>query len=75
VVAALYADGKLPDGWQLHLAGPIENGWRVVSVEVTFSPVYGRSGTELDPAVKAVLGRLPNGCAGLAPASGSTLAG
>jgi hypothetical protein len=29
---ALYPDGKLPDGWQLDLAGPIENGWRVVNV-------------------------------------------
>ncbi len=25
-------DGKLPEGCQLHIAGPIENGWRVISV-------------------------------------------
>jgi hypothetical protein len=25
-------DGKLPDGCQLHIAGPIENGWRVITV-------------------------------------------
>jgi hypothetical protein len=25
-------DGNLPDGCQLHIAGPIENGWRVISV-------------------------------------------
>jgi hypothetical protein len=24
--------GKLPDGCQLHIAGPIENGWRVITV-------------------------------------------
>jgi hypothetical protein len=24
--------GKLPDGCQLHIAGPIDNGWRVISV-------------------------------------------
>ena len=24
--------GKLPDGCQLHVAGPIDNGWRVISV-------------------------------------------
>jgi hypothetical protein len=24
--------GKLPEGCQLHIAGPMENGWRVISV-------------------------------------------
>jgi hypothetical protein len=24
--------GSLPDGCQLHIAGPIENGWRVITV-------------------------------------------
>ena len=24
--------GKLPDGCQLHIAGPVENGWRVITV-------------------------------------------
>jgi hypothetical protein len=25
-------EGKLPDGCQLHIAGPIEGGWRVITV-------------------------------------------
>jgi hypothetical protein len=25
-------DGQLPEGCQVHIAGPIENGWRVISV-------------------------------------------
>jgi hypothetical protein len=25
-------DGQLPDGCQLHIAGPYENGWRVITV-------------------------------------------
>ena len=25
-------DGKLPAGCQVHIAGPVENGWRVISV-------------------------------------------
>jgi hypothetical protein len=25
-------DGKLPDGCQLHIAGPVESGWRVITV-------------------------------------------
>jgi hypothetical protein len=24
--------GNLPDGCQLHIAGPVENGWRVITV-------------------------------------------
>jgi len=24
--------GKLPEGCQLHIAGPIDNGWRVITV-------------------------------------------
>jgi hypothetical protein len=25
-------DGNLPEGCQLHIAGPMENGWRVITV-------------------------------------------
>ena len=25
-------DGKLPEGCQVHIAGPTENGWRVITV-------------------------------------------
>jgi hypothetical protein len=25
-------DGNLPDGCQLHIAGPVDNGWRVITV-------------------------------------------
>ena len=25
-------NGQLPDGCQVHIAGPIENGWRVITV-------------------------------------------
>jgi hypothetical protein len=25
-------EGKLPAGCQLHIAGPVENGWRVITV-------------------------------------------
>ena len=25
-------DGKLPSGCQVHIAGPVENGWRVITV-------------------------------------------
>jgi hypothetical protein len=32
VVATVFPDGKLPEGWLVHVAGPTENGWRVVNV-------------------------------------------
>jgi hypothetical protein len=25
-------DGKLPEGCKLHIAGPVDNGWRVITV-------------------------------------------
>ena len=32
VIATVFPDGKLPKGWQVHLAGPTEKGWRIVNV-------------------------------------------
>jgi hypothetical protein len=32
VIAEVFPDGKLPDGWLEHIAGPTETGWRVVNV-------------------------------------------
>jgi hypothetical protein len=28
VIATVFPEGKLPDGWLVHLAGPTENGWQ-----------------------------------------------
>ena len=28
----LFQDGKLPEGWQIHLAGPTASGWRIINV-------------------------------------------
>jgi hypothetical protein len=32
VVAKTMPDGKLPEGCHLHIAGPFEGGWRVITV-------------------------------------------
>jgi hypothetical protein len=32
IVPTLFPEGKLPEGWQLHVAGPTETGWRIVNV-------------------------------------------
>ena len=29
LTAKLFQDGKLPEGWQIHLAGPTADGWQV----------------------------------------------
>src|SRR6478735_6714066 len=32
IVGKLFPEGKLPSGWQVHIAGPTESGWRIVNV-------------------------------------------
>jgi hypothetical protein len=32
VSAKAMAGGQLPDGCQLHVAGPVEEGWRIITV-------------------------------------------
>jgi hypothetical protein len=54
VIASLYPNDKLPDGWQLHLAGPIENGWRVVNVVPSQEEFETFAREELLPATQQV---------------------
>ena len=32
VTGKLFPEGKLPEGWLVHIAGPAGNGWQVVNV-------------------------------------------
>ena len=32
VTSKVMPDGQLPDGCELHIAGPVEDGWRVITV-------------------------------------------
>ena len=32
LTARLFHDGKLPEGWLVHLAGPAGDGWRIINV-------------------------------------------
>ncbi|HEV2712557.1 MAG TPA: hypothetical protein VGU26_05625 [Gaiellaceae bacterium] len=32
VASEIFADGKLPPGWLLHMAGPEDDRWRVVNI-------------------------------------------
>ena len=45
-------DGKLPDGCQAHIAGPIDNGWRVISVWESDEQFQQFRDEKLIPAMK-----------------------
>ena len=32
VTSRVMPEGQLPDGWRDHIAGPMDGGWRVISV-------------------------------------------
>jgi hypothetical protein len=48
--------GKLPDGCQLHIAGPIENGWRVITVWESDERFQQFRDEKLIPALREVGG-------------------
>jgi hypothetical protein len=54
VVADLYPGGKLPEGWLLHMAGPIEGGWRVVNVVPSQEEFEVFAREQLIPATQGV---------------------
>ena len=54
VAGALFPEGKLPEGWLVHLAGPIENGWRVVNVVPSQEQFETFAREKLLPATKEV---------------------
>ena len=52
MVAKLFPDGKLPEGWLVHLAGPTESGWRVVNVVPSQEQFEVFAREQLIPAVQ-----------------------
>jgi hypothetical protein len=32
IAPKLFPEGRLPAGWQVHIAGPTESGWRIINV-------------------------------------------
>jgi hypothetical protein len=50
VTGKLFPEGKLPEGWRVHIAGPAGNGWQVVNAVPsreqfeTFAREQGRTG-------------------------------
>ena len=52
ITDSLFQHGKLPDGWQLHLAGPTADGWRIVNVVPSQEHFEAFARDQLLPAVQ-----------------------
>lgn len=52
LTAKLFQDGKLPEGWLVHLAGPVESGWRVINVVPSQEQFEVFAREQLIPAVQ-----------------------
>jgi hypothetical protein len=50
----LFPDGKLPEGWLMHLAGPTETGWRVVNIVPSQEQFEAFAREQLTPAAQQV---------------------
>jgi hypothetical protein len=47
-------DGKLPDGCKVHVAGPVDNGWRVIGVWDSEEQFEQFRDEKLIPAIREV---------------------
>jgi len=54
VIATVFPEGKLPEGWLLHLAGPTETGWRVLNVVPSQEQFEASARERLIPATQQV---------------------
>jgi hypothetical protein len=59
IAAAIFPGGKLPEGWQLHLAGPVPTGWRVINVVPSQEQFESFSRDQLGPAAQRAGDALP----------------
>ena len=54
VIATVFPEGELPEGWLVHVAGPTENGWRVLNVVPSQEEFEAFARERLLPATQAV---------------------
>jgi hypothetical protein len=59
IIPALFPDGKLPEGWQVHIAGPTETGWRIVNVVPSQEEFETFSRERLGPILRELEGVTP----------------
>jgi hypothetical protein len=51
--------GQLPDGCQVHIAGPVDNGWRVITVWDSDEQFQQFRNETLIPAIRELAGEEP----------------
>lgn len=54
IAANVFPEGKLPDGWLLHVAGQIQNGWREVNIVSSREEFEAFSRERVEPATEKV---------------------
>jgi hypothetical protein len=59
IAAAVFSDGKLPEGWAIHIAGPAEGGWRVINVVPSREEFETFAQERLTPATQQVGDQAP----------------
>jgi hypothetical protein len=59
LTARLFRDGRLPDGWQVHLAGPTPDGWRIINVVPSQEQFETFAREKLFPAVQQAENAIP----------------
>jgi hypothetical protein len=52
LTAKLFQEGRLPEGWQIHLAGPVADGWRIINVVPSQEQFEAFAHEKLFPAVQ-----------------------
>ena len=59
IIPTLFPDGKLPEGWQVHIAGPTETSWRIVNVVPSREQFETFSRERLGPILQELEGVTP----------------
>lgn len=59
IIPTLFPDGELPEGWQVHIAGPTEAGWRIVNVVPSQKQFEKFSREQLGPILQQFEGVTP----------------
>jgi hypothetical protein len=54
IVGEHFPEGKLPKGWQVHVAGPTEGGWRIVNVVPSEEQFEAFARDRLGPTLREV---------------------
>jgi hypothetical protein len=59
IIPALFPAGMLPEGWQMHMAGPTETGWRIVNVVPSKEGFEAFAREQLGPTLQQLEGVTP----------------